>query len=328
MDRLCFIICSALGNCRGEPWGARGTRDSEAGIGGRSSPPIVAHRDRTGRRNQRWERRAVPAGYIRDRPRFRAKLSIMIQKRQGRWLINMQPIPVMSFPTSTSACPRARRGSAAKPPSAHRAGQELGASLRDRALLAACGGSPNPVNGFRPPAGLRSLAQRATACSVPRRARASSGTVAGAVRPARPFRPPPRQVPPAPPLAPPAMRGPCPLRRRRTVPGTISDRKPASAPPASRRAAPPLRCGPFGVQAAPRPVLRSPSRPGRSRAHQGPHPMPRLASAPAAARLALQAHVEELRAELASVLCPAERRQIERDLRTARAQLADLRSAC
>ncbi|WP_198157693.1 hypothetical protein [Methylobacterium nodulans] len=56
--------------------------------------------------------------------------------------------------------------------------------------------------------------------------------------------------------------------------------------------------------------------------------MPRLASAPAAARLALQAHVEELRAELASVLCPAERRQIERDLRTARAQLADLRSAC
>ena len=54
--------------------------------------------------------------------------------------------------------------------------------------------------------------------------------------------------------------------------------------------------------------------------------MSHLAStAPAAARLALAAHVEELRAELASVLCPKERRQIERDLKVARAKLDALR---
>ena len=50
--------------------------------------------------------------------------------------------------------------------------------------------------------------------------------------------------------------------------------------------------------------------------------MSHLAStAPAAARLVLEAHVEELRAELASVLCPKEHRQIERELKVARAKL-------
>ena len=56
--------------------------------------------------------------------------------------------------------------------------------------------------------------------------------------------------------------------------------------------------------------------------------MSRLApTAPVAARITLEAHVEELRAELTSVLCPSERRQIERDLRTATEQLDALRSA-
>jgi len=38
----------------------------------------------------------------------------------------------------------------------------------------------------------------------------------------------------------------------------------------------------------------------------------------------LEARIEELRAELASVICPKERRQIERDLKLARAKLGAL----
>ncbi|SFI84174.1 hypothetical protein [Methylobacterium brachiatum] len=44
----------------------------------------------------------------------------------------------------------------------------------------------------------------------------------------------------------------------------------------------------------------------------------------AAARYTLQVHVEELRAELASVLSRSERRQIEREFRAAQARLAGL----
>ena len=54
--------------------------------------------------------------------------------------------------------------------------------------------------------------------------------------------------------------------------------------------------------------------------------MSHLTPAPVAARLALESHVEELRAELASILCPRERRQIERDLKAAHAKLTELRS--
>lgn len=53
------------------------------------------------------------------------------------------------------------------------------------------------------------------------------------------------------------------------------------------------------------------------------------ASAPTLARSThhLEGHIEELRAELASVLCPAERRQIERELKVARTALATLLEA-
>ena len=44
-------------------------------------------------------------------------------------------------------------------------------------------------------------------------------------------------------------------------------------------------------------------------------------SSATATRLALLIQVEELRAELAAVSCPVERRMIERDLRTALAQV-------
>ncbi|MGN7126812.1 hypothetical protein [Methylorubrum thiocyanatum] len=55
--------------------------------------------------------------------------------------------------------------------------------------------------------------------------------------------------------------------------------------------------------------------------------MPRFAStAPAAVLFALEAHIEELRAELSSVACPTERREIESDLRTAREQFAKLKA--
>ncbi|MGZ7870462.1 hypothetical protein ACXR8U_33060 (plasmid) [Methylobacterium radiotolerans] len=54
--------------------------------------------------------------------------------------------------------------------------------------------------------------------------------------------------------------------------------------------------------------------------------MPRPASTAASTRLALLTHIEELRAELASVSCPTERRQIERDLHAVRAQLGTLQT--
>ena len=41
--------------------------------------------------------------------------------------------------------------------------------------------------------------------------------------------------------------------------------------------------------------------------------------------LSLADHIEELRLELASVLCPKERRQIEEELRAARAALENLK---
>lgn len=52
-------------------------------------------------------------------------------------------------------------------------------------------------------------------------------------------------------------------------------------------------------------------------------------SAPTLARSThqLEGHVEELRAELASVLCPVERRQIERELQAVRAELVALMEA-
>lgn len=42
-------------------------------------------------------------------------------------------------------------------------------------------------------------------------------------------------------------------------------------------------------------------------------------TAPAAARLAIQSHIEELRAELSGVTCPRERRVIAAELRAAEA---------
>jgi len=50
-------------------------------------------------------------------------------------------------------------------------------------------------------------------------------------------------------------------------------------------------------------------------------------TAPASSRFTLHVHVEELRAELASVLCPKERRQIAHELQAAQAELEGLREA-
>lgn len=45
----------------------------------------------------------------------------------------------------------------------------------------------------------------------------------------------------------------------------------------------------------------------------------------AAARLALQIQIEELQAELSSIFCPAERREIVRELSSAKAAISGLR---
>ncbi len=47
--------------------------------------------------------------------------------------------------------------------------------------------------------------------------------------------------------------------------------------------------------------------------------------ASAAARLALQIQIEELQAELSGILCPAERRQIARELSSVKAAIGRLR---
>ena len=44
----------------------------------------------------------------------------------------------------------------------------------------------------------------------------------------------------------------------------------------------------------------------------------------AAARLALQIQIEELQAELSSIFCPAERREIVRELSSAKAAISGL----
>lgn len=46
--------------------------------------------------------------------------------------------------------------------------------------------------------------------------------------------------------------------------------------------------------------------------------------ASAAARLALQIQIEELQAELSGILCPAERRQIVKELSSAKAAIGGL----
>ncbi|MFY9294875.1 MAG: hypothetical protein WAP03_29955 [Methylorubrum rhodinum] len=53
--------------------------------------------------------------------------------------------------------------------------------------------------------------------------------------------------------------------------------------------------------------------------------MPPTLPASAADRLALQVQIEELQAELSGILCPAERRQIARELSSAKAAIDGLR---
>lgn len=53
--------------------------------------------------------------------------------------------------------------------------------------------------------------------------------------------------------------------------------------------------------------------------------MPPTLPASAADRLALQIQIEELQAELSGILCPAERRQIARELSSAKAAIDGLR---